>query len=207
MIYSRTKVLQRRREVVSLLVRGVPPGEIAEMLKVARETIYNDIRYIRSGRNEALNAHSRREIVAQLYLNLQVRVRYLWDLADTAEPDYVRVRIMQELRLNDEHILNKLPPILSGAELKEDEAMRANVRGIIHSLLHKKHKPPPPAPPKEKKREKTKEEIEEEHRRDAEQIAEIARRRDEEDRKQMEAEGGPRGERFTGLTLPPDWDV
>ncbi len=141
MMYPRTKVLQRRREVVSYLVRGVPPSEIAEMMKVPRDTIYNDVRYIRSGRNEALNAYSRREIVAQLYLNLQLRTRYLWDLADTAEPEYVRVRIMQELRLNDEHILNKLPPILSGAELKEDEERRAHVKGIIHSLLHRKPKP------------------------------------------------------------------
>ncbi len=132
MIYSRTKVLQRRREVVSLLVRGVPPGEIAEMLKVPRETIYNDIRYIRSGRNETLSAHSRREIVAQLYLNVQARMRYLWKKADTAESDYVCLWTMRELRLNDEHIVNKLPPILSGAELKEDEEMRAHVRGIIH---------------------------------------------------------------------------
>ncbi len=208
MMYPRTKVLQRRREVVSLLVRGVPPGEIAEMLKVPRETIYNDIRAIRSGRNEALNAYSWREIVAQLYLNLQARVRYLWKKADTAESDYVCLWTMRELRLNDEHILNKLPPILSGAEPREDEAMRANVKGIIHSLLHKKPKAAPPAPPEEKKREKTKEEIEEEHRKDAERIAEILRRREEEDeRERRELYGGPRGEIFEGPTLPPHLDV
>ncbi len=205
-MYPRTKVLQRRREVVSLLVRGVPPGEIAEMLKVPRDTIYNDIRYARSGRNEALNAHSRREIVAQLYLNLQVRTRYLWDLADTAELEYTRVKTMQELRLNDEHILNKLPPILSGAELREDEAMRAHVKGIIHSLLHKERKAAPPAPPAElpKKREMTNEEKEERDRRLEEKIAEDVRRREEEDKREM---GDHRGERFTGPTLPPDLDV
>jgi len=209
MMYPRTKVLQRRREVMSYLVRGVPPGEIAEMLKVSPETIYNDTRAIRSGRNEALNAYSRREIVAQLYLNLQARMRYLWDMADKAESEYVCLWTMRELRLNDEHILNKLPPILSGAELKEDEERRAHVKGIIHSLLHKKPEPPPPALPEElpKKHEMTKEEIEERDRRDDERIAEIVRRREEEDRKQIEAEGGPRGERFERPFPPPDWDV
>ena len=186
-MYPRTKVLQRRREVVSLLVRGVPPGEIAEMLKVPCDTIYNDIRAIRSGRNEALNAYSRREIVAQLYLNLQARVRYLWKMADKAESDYACLWTMRELRLNDEHILNKLPPILSGAELREDEERHAHIRGIIHSLLHKKPEPPPPAPPEEKKHKKTKYEIEEMHRIDAEQMAEFDRRREEED-KRMKAQ-------------------
>lgn len=183
MIYPRTKVLQRRREVIRLLVRGVPPGEIAEMLHVPRDTIYNDIRYIRSGHNEVLNAYSRREIIAQLYLNLQARIRYLWDLADKAESEYVCLWTMRELRLNDEHLLNKLPPILSGSELREDEERRGRIRGIIHSLLHEKPEPPPPAPPAEKKHKKTKYELEEEQRIDAEQMAGFDRRREEEDKR------------------------
>ncbi len=55
-VHASMKVLQRRREVTSLLVQGVQPGEIAEMLNVHCQTIYNDIRVIRSGSNEALTS-------------------------------------------------------------------------------------------------------------------------------------------------------
>ncbi len=109
MIYPRTKVQERRLEVTTLLVRGVSPAEIAEILEVSRHTIYNDIRYIRSGRNEALVAHTRNEIVSQLYLNAQARARFLWQTAENTDRDYVKVTAMRELRLNDEHIVNKLP--------------------------------------------------------------------------------------------------
>ena len=111
MIYPRTKVLERRREVTSFLVRGISPGEIAEMLGVPRQTIYNDIRVIRSGKNEALIAHSRRDTFAQLYLTAQERARRLWPIVDGDGPDYVKIRALRELRLQDERIVNKLPPV------------------------------------------------------------------------------------------------
>ena len=108
MVFPQTKVLQRRRDVTSLLVRGVPPGEIAEVLKLDRQTVYNDIRVIRSGENDALFAFAREEIKAQLFLNAQHRARSLWQLVDEAEKEYVRVRALQELRLNDERIFDRL---------------------------------------------------------------------------------------------------
>jgi len=108
MVYPQEKVLQRRRDVTSLLVRGVPPGEIAEVLKLDRQTVYNDIRVIRSGENDALFAFAREEIKAQLFLNAQHRARSLWQLVDEAEKEYVRVRALQELRLNDERIFDRL---------------------------------------------------------------------------------------------------
>jgi len=108
MIYPQTKVLQRRREVTSLLVRGVPPGEIAEVLKLEPVTVYNDIRVIRSGENDALYAFARDEIKAQLFLNAQHRARSLWQLVDEAEKEYVRVQALRELRLNDERIFDRL---------------------------------------------------------------------------------------------------
>ena len=77
MVHPRTKVLQRRRDVTSLLVRGFPPSEIAEALSLPRQTVYNDIRVIRSGKNEALYAFTQSEINAQLHLNALARGRKL----------------------------------------------------------------------------------------------------------------------------------
>lgn len=54
MVYPRTKVLDRRCEVTSRLIRGDSPSEIACTLNVSRYTIYNDIRVIRSGKYDAL---------------------------------------------------------------------------------------------------------------------------------------------------------
>jgi len=121
MVYPRTKVFQRRREVTSLLVRGITAGEIAEILEVPRQTVYNDIRFVRSGKNEALMAHARDEVIAQLLLNAQARWRFLWHLAETAESEHVKVQAMRELRLNDEHIVNKLSAIEDAKKRKEED--------------------------------------------------------------------------------------
>ena len=120
---TRTKVLKRRRNVISLLVRGVSPGEIAEILEVHRQTIYNDVRTIRSGKNDALFANARNEIIAQLYLNAQERMKYLWRLVEEAEKNYVKVQALRELRLNDERITGKLPePGKDSLEQEEEES-------------------------------------------------------------------------------------
>ena len=108
MLYPQTKVLQRRRDVTSLLVRGISPGEIAEVLKLEPQTVYNDIRVIRSGKNDALFAFARDEIKSQLFLNAQHRARSLWRIVDDAEKEYVRVLALRELRLNDERIFDRL---------------------------------------------------------------------------------------------------
>ena len=149
MIYPRTKVLERRREVTSMLVRGVSPGEIAEILDVPRQTVYNDIRAVRSGRNEALIAHTRREITAQLYLNAQERARSLWRIADTAQSDYVRVLALKELRLQDQCIVRKLLPV--EYLTKEQEKMPPWERGLL--LSREMRKCFPPSPGKEEKKE------------------------------------------------------
>ena len=141
-MYARTKVLERRREVTTLLVRGISPGEIAEILGIKRRTVYNDIRAVRSGRNPALVAHSKREIVAQLYLDAQARKRYLWNLADTAKSEYVMVRTMHELRMNDERITKVLPAIRTPAQErayqakeKEQEARDASSTEMINAIV------------------------------------------------------------------------
>ena len=108
MVHVRTKVLERRREVTSMLVRGFPPAEIAETLNVKTQTIYNDIRVIRSGKNDSLYSHTRSEVIAQLFLNARERTRFLWQTAENTDKDYVKVRAMQELRHNDERILDRL---------------------------------------------------------------------------------------------------
>ena len=123
MSYPRSKVLARRREVTSMLVRGVPPAEIAETLNVKRETIYNDVRVIRSGKNDSLYACTRNEIVAQLFFNARERTRFLWQTAENTDKDYVKVRAMQELRHNDERILDRLsdPKHNPEQKFKEEE--------------------------------------------------------------------------------------
>ena len=137
MNYARTKVHQRRRQVTALLVRGVPPGEIAELLEVPRQTIYNDMRYIRSGRNEALTAYTQREITAQLFLNAQARARYLWDLAETAKSEHARLGTMRELRLNDERVVNRLMPVPTPEEMREKEAFMRYINASFSDLRAK----------------------------------------------------------------------
>jgi hypothetical protein len=137
MLYPRTKVHQRRRQVTALLVRGVSPGEIAETLAVPPQTIYNDIRYIRSGRNPALAAYSRNQIVAQLYLNAQARARYLWDLAERADSEHVQLGTMRELRLNDERVVSKLLPVPTPKEAREADALSRYIDGSFSGLRAK----------------------------------------------------------------------
>ena len=119
MIYPRTKVYQRRREVTTLLVRGVTASEIAEILELPRQTVYNDIRVVRSGRNEALMAFAKYEMIAQMILNVLARWRFLWHLAETAKSEHAKVQAMRELRLNDQHIVQKLPFLYEEEELEK----------------------------------------------------------------------------------------
>ena len=108
MIYPRTKVLERRMRVTTLLVRGVPPGEIAEILGVPRETVYNDIRFIRSGRSEELKGLSRCTMVSMLHLNARERTKELWKVVDEADSDYVKLLALRELRIHDHTVLRNL---------------------------------------------------------------------------------------------------
>ena len=134
-VHASMKVLQRRREVTTLLVRGMAPGEIAEMLEVPCHTIYNDIRVIRSGSNEALMAHTRKEIAAQLFLNAQERAKYLWRLVDRTQKDSTKLQALKELRLNDERITWRLPAIADPREpVVEPWAIRIPWRGGAGTL-------------------------------------------------------------------------
>jgi len=129
MLYESTKVLQRRRDVISLLVRGITPGEIAEILNVKRDTIYNDIRVIRSGKHDTLIVHTREEVTSQLYLNVQERTKHLWRIVDNRNKDYVKVLALRELRLIDERVLRKLKFMSEEEERNagEEEKMKQKV--------------------------------------------------------------------------------
>ena len=125
--------------MTTLLVRGVSYGEIAEILEVSKQTIYNDLQVIRSGKNEALAQYTRKQIVAQLHLNALQRARALWRLVEEAERDSVKVNALRELRLNDEHITAKLPepkeePLEPEQEEVDIEEMRAKYEQILERV-------------------------------------------------------------------------
>ncbi len=130
MALTRREVRERRLRVTTLTVRGLSPGEIAQVLHVPPETVYNDLRVIRSARNEALVAHSRKEMLAQLLLNARERTRELWNVIENADSDYVKLLALRELRIHDQAVLKNIS-LLSGA-LKPDIAERLGL---------------PPAPP------------------------------------------------------------
>ena len=136
MLYARTNVMIRRRKVTSLLVRGITPTEIAEILQEHRHTIYNDLRVIRSGKYDALREYTRSCIVCQLYLNAQERARFLWHLAENAQKEYVKVMALRELRLNDERIVSKLPDIqdTENPEVQEDDIEKEEMMKVLVSL-------------------------------------------------------------------------
>ena len=129
MVYQSTRVMQRRRDVISLMVRGVSPGEIAEVLNQKRDTIYNDIRVIRSGKHDTLRVHTLEELNNQLYLNVQERTRHLWRIVDNQNKDYVKVLALRELRLTDERVLSKLKFLSEEEErlAKEDEKLKQEI--------------------------------------------------------------------------------
>ncbi len=133
---SRTEVWKRRREITSLIVRGFAPGEIAEALGISCDTVYNDNRVIKSGDNEHLNAHCRNELNAQLYLNVKERIRELWRMFENATTEYIALRIMQELRLNDERILKRLPPLKTLAQMDDKKEVDAKFSKLIGGYIN-----------------------------------------------------------------------
>ena len=133
---SRMEVWQRRREVTSLTVRGLTPGEIAVALEIDPNTVYNDIRVISSGDNEALNAHCRNELNAQLYMNVKARIRELWRMFENATTESIQIRIMQELRLNDERILKRLPPLKTLAQMDNKKEVDAKFSKLIDGYIN-----------------------------------------------------------------------
>ena len=135
-MYPQTKVWQRRRDVTTLLVRGYSRGEIAETLKTRTQTIDNDMQVIRSGKNKALFAHARKQIIVQLHLNAMERAKYLWRIIEEAEKHSVKVQALRELRLNDEHITAKLPePGKDTMEEEEEEFDKEALRAQYQDLF------------------------------------------------------------------------
>ena len=137
MEHARTKVWKRRREVTSLIVRGKSCGEIAEILNIPEYTVHNDIRVIKSGDNEALNVHTRNEINAQLYLNAWERVREVWKIFEKADSQHIALRCLRELRLNDERILKKLPPLKTLEQLEARKKANEFFDRIIEDMKSK----------------------------------------------------------------------
>jgi len=128
MVLVSREVQQRRQKVTALTVRGLSPGEIGEILNVPRDTVYNDIRTIRSGRNEDLVAHSRREILAQLLLNARERTRQLWDIIEGADSDYVKLLALRELRIHDQNVLKHLIVLSNALKVGERAGLLDNLK-------------------------------------------------------------------------------
>jgi len=128
MVLVSREVRQRRQKVTTLTVRGLSPGEIGEILNVPRDTVYNDIRTIRSGRNEDLVAHSRREILAQLLLNARERTRQLWEIIESADSDYVKLLALRELRIHDQNVLKHLIVLSNALKVGERAGLLDNLK-------------------------------------------------------------------------------
>lgn len=137
----RTLVWKRRREVTSLIVRGLTVGEIAVTLGIKPETVSNDVRVIKSGNNEDLNAHCKNELNAQLYLNVKERIRELWRMFENASTESLALRILQELRLNDERILKRLPRLKTRVEVDKDKEDIALIEQTIDKIKYNITKP------------------------------------------------------------------
>jgi len=123
------EVFERRRQVTSLMTQGLPPAEIAGVLDVPLDTVYNDIREIRSGRNPELAVRGTDEIFAQVFLNFRTRMRHLWNEVRGSEFTAPRLFALRELRLQDVALLRYANQIAHSVkmasnceELTQDEA-------------------------------------------------------------------------------------
>jgi len=128
MIYPRTNVLERRKDVTRLLVRGYTPSEIAKGIGVSRETVYNDVRYIRSGRNEDLSEYGRKQMLAQVMLNARERVKELWSVVEKSESPYVKLLALRELRIHDQQTLNH---IFLFTQIGEDKSIKGSTEDKV----------------------------------------------------------------------------
>ena len=97
MIHPRTAVMNRRMEVSTLIAKGYSPGEVAEYLCVSPETIYNDVRFLRSGRNPELVANSVRQHLLQHKRNSREIKKALWKIVDFGTSDYIKYLALKEL--------------------------------------------------------------------------------------------------------------
>jgi len=128
MVYHGTNVAERRRNITKMMVRGYTPSEIADFLEVRRETVYNDVRYIRSGQNEDLAEYGRKQMLAQVMLNGRERVRELWSVVEKSESPYVKLLALRELRIHDQQVLNH---IFLFTQIGEDNSIEGNTEEKI----------------------------------------------------------------------------
>ena len=126
----------RRHLVVEKLVRGYSAEDISGQFGTPIYTIYNDMRVIRSGKFHALRTFARDRVVCQLYLNSLARKRALWEMMDKEDlTPRERVAAIREDRLNDEHILNRLPA--PKKEPSDEEKLDKNDVEVARSVLRK----------------------------------------------------------------------
>ena len=123
MVYHGTNVAERRRNITKMLVKGFTPGEIAKGIGASRETVYNDVRYIRSGQNEDLAEYGRKQMLAQVMLNARERVKELWSVVEKSESPYVKLLALRELRIHDQQTLNH---IFLFTQIGEDKNIEGN---------------------------------------------------------------------------------
>ena len=103
-----------------LLTQGFSPAEIADILNVVVDTVYNDFRVIRSGRNPELAIQSVNEIFAQTLLNYRARLKQLHGVLRNSSSATVRVKVLSELRLLDAVLLKYSNQFARAAKCVED---------------------------------------------------------------------------------------
>ena len=129
-MYPRTAVRNRRMEVSTLIAKGYSPGEVAQYLNVSPETVYNDVRFIRSGRNPELVANSVRQRTLQYDSNMREIRKGLWRIVDFGNNDYVKylslnllTKLEEKMNANSGRVEKALsppvePPSMDGSGLK-----------------------------------------------------------------------------------------
>jgi len=129
-MYPRTVVRNRRMEVSTLIAKGYSPGEVAQYLNVSPETVYNDVRFIRSGRNPELVANSVRQRTLQYDSNMREIRKGLWRIVDFGNNDYVKylslnllTKLEEKMNANSGRVEKALsppvePPSMDGSGLK-----------------------------------------------------------------------------------------
>jgi len=124
---SRAVILQRRRLVARLLIRGVGPSEILIQLRgegwqVSERTIFRDIAAVQRQWAKQVNlAKDAERAVQQLLVRSLERNRQAWQLYHETTNDSVKASVLRQLREEDAHILSVLQSL--GALPKEPDRL------------------------------------------------------------------------------------
>ena len=129
------EVFKRRLQVTSLLTQGFSPAEMANLLEVDVNTIYNDMRVIRSGRNPELALQSVNEIFAQALLNYRARIRQLHNILRLNSSGTVQIKVLSELRLLETVLLKYSNQFAKAVKCIEDtEELRPDEAQLLGSI-------------------------------------------------------------------------